>query len=370
MQHGRRARILYLIWSLDLGGAEQVVIDLARHIDRAQFEPVVCCLYDKGRSAPSVEKEGIPVIALGSKSDALLVPALFRLIRSWKIDLVHTHLFHANLWGRISAECAGVPVICSEHGMDTWRGPFHLTMDRCLARVSKRIIFVSKAVKQFYTERNPCLKGRGCVLYNGVEIEKFQAKGLGEEVRQSLGLRESHRVLGIVGRLVPEKSHVDFIEVIQSLSRELEDIVGLIVGEGELLSQLEQLVKRRGIEDRIMFLGYRSDMPRIYQAMDVFVTTSLREGFPLSVLEAMAAGIPIVATDVGGIPECIKDGEEGLLVPASDPMAAAQAVLKVLTDSALRDTLVANARRRVRASFSVQAMVKNHESLYREILTS
>jgi glycosyltransferase involved in cell wall biosynthesis len=372
-----RARILYLIWSLDLGGAEQVIIDLVRHIDRTQFQPAVCCLNEKGRLASSLEKEGIPVVALQHHARSLffsfdpsIVLALCRLVRKWKIDLIHTHLFSANLWGRIAAKCTGIPVVSSEHGVDAWRNPLHLTLDLVLTLVSKRVIFVSQALREFHARLNPFLKRRSCVIYNGIEFKKFEIDASPAEIRKTIGLDKSHTVLGIVGRVAREKAHVDFIHVVQRLTQEHAGVVGLIVGEGELLNELKKLVNKKGIQDHIVFLGYRNDLPRIYQAMDVFVMTSLSEGFPLAVLEAMAAGVPIVATNVGGIPECVKDGEDGRLVSPGDRSAMTQAISNILTDPVLALSLAANARKRVKEHFSLEAMVRNYESLYRYILAS
>ena len=365
-------RVMHLIWSLDLGGAEQVVMNLVSGLDRHFFEPVVCCLNDKGRYAFQVEQEGIRVIAMQKqpKFDPLLIPRLVRLIKREKIDLVHTHLFTSNLWGRIAALLAGVPVISTEHGMDVWRKRFHWTLDTWLARINRRVIFVSEGVKRFYSDRNPSINGKGRVLYNGIDVARFKKpKGTGLLLK-NWGIQGSPRVIGTVGRLVPEKSQVDFIEAIQVLREEGEEVIGLLIGEGELEANLRKRVREASLENQMIFAGFRKDIADLYSVMDVFVICSTREGFPVTVLEAMAAGVPIVATQVGGILESIRDNEEGLLVPPGDSMALAQAIARILKDPGLRERLVQNAKARVEKEFSLGKMVRNHEALYQEVLAS
>jgi len=368
----RRIRVLYLIWSLDLGGAEQVVVDLARRLSKQNFKPMICCLNDKGRLSPLVEKEGIKVFALHKKPkfDPFLISKLIDLIKREKVDLIHTHLFTANLWGRIAGKLCEVPVVSSEHGMDHWRRGFHWALDRMLTSVSKGMVFVSESAKRFYSEKNPSVNGKSRVIHNGIEIANFQNPYPKEEIRKSLGIAIGEQVIGIVGRLVPEKAHEDFIEAIQLLAQEKKNILGLIIGEGELSESLKKLVQQIGLEQHILFAGYRSDLVQLYHSMDVLVLSSLREGLPLTLLEGMAAGVPVVATDVGGIKEVIKDGEDGVLVPPNDPAALANAISRILDDSILRERVVSAAKEKVKNYFSVEKMVNDHELLYAEVLTS
>jgi glycosyltransferase involved in cell wall biosynthesis len=361
-----------LIWSLDLGGAERVVMDLAKGLSKKVFKPKVCCLNAKGRYATLLERHGIRVFALNKwpKFDPFLIPRLVRLIKRERIDLVHTHLFSANLWGRLAAKWAKVPVVSTEHGMDTWRKGFHLTLDSLLVPVSKRVIFVSEAVKAFYKSKNISFKGKGRDIYNGINTPDFEKKSDASSIRSGLGLKETEKVIGIIGRLVPEKAHGDFIRAIQLVSQKHPNAVGLIVGDGELLESLKKEVKKAGLENRIIFTGQRNDLPEIYRALDVFVLSSTREGFPLVVLEAMAARVPIVATAVGGVGELITDQETGLLVNSQNPEALAKAISNVLESSDLGERLAKNAYEKVKAQFSVEQMVKNHELLYREVLAS
>ncbi|MBI4387598.1 MAG: glycosyltransferase, partial [Candidatus Omnitrophica bacterium] len=231
-----RKRILYVIWSLDLGGAEQVVIHLASNLDPKKFEPMVCCLNTKGRYAASVEQKGIRVFELKKrpKLDLFLIPKLVRLIREEKIDLIHTHLFTANFWGRLVAFFSGVPVVSTEHNMDVWKKWFHFAIDRILARVNTRMIFVSESVMKFYEKRVSRFNGKAKVIYNGIDVERFQNSPhptLSPSGGEEKGEGAPH-VIGIVGRLVPQKGHLDFIEAIRILRLRKKNVVGLIVGDG------------------------------------------------------------------------------------------------------------------------------------------
>ncbi len=368
----RPVRVMHIIWSLDLGGAEQVVVNLVRNFNRERFEPIVCCLNEKGRYAEIVEKEGIPVFEMNKKPkfDLFLIPRLTKLIKRTEVDLIHTHLFTANLWGRIAAKLAGVPVVSSEHGMDTWRNWIDTSLDQWLSSFNKKIVCVSEGVKKFYSARNPSLNGKARIIHNGIEIDKFAPASNREDVRSQLGLSSRAHVVGIVGRLVPEKAHHDFIDAIKLLSTQDPQIHALIIGEGKLLKTLKSKVSKMCLEDRIHFLGNRDNLASLYQAMDVFVMSSLREGFPLTILEAMAAQVPIVATRVGGVSECIEHEKDGILVPASNPKKLAAAVLKVLTDEELKKRLIYHGDEKVRSQFSVEKMTQNHELLYEEILNS
>ncbi|HTL48437.1 MAG TPA: glycosyltransferase [Verrucomicrobiae bacterium] len=363
-------RVLHVIWALDLGGAEQVVLNLVRHLHRDRFEPVVCCLNGRGRFAGGLEEEGIKVIALhkAPRIDWGLVPKLTRLIRDEKIDLVHTHLFTAHLWGRMAAHRAHVPVLSTEHGMDVWRSGWHHLLDSFLVRTNSRMIYVSDKVRDFYVRRVNGAAAKAVVLHNGIDVPRFAAAGNRETMRRSLGVAPETQVLGIVGRLSPEKAHEDFLKLVQTLLGQGKNVTGLIVGDGALKAQLMEKSRLMGLDKNIIFTGLRKDIPELYAAMDVFVLCSHREGFPMTVLEAMAAGVPVVCTDVGGIKECLEDGKDGFLVPPGDLGALAAKIALLIDDKALREKIVARAREKVAANFSVEKMVADHEALYAAVL--
>lgn len=360
----KRFKVAYIIWSLDLGGAEQVVLHLAKSLNRDVFEPVVFCLNEKGRYAGGLETIGVRVIAFHKKPklDFLLLPRLVQVLKDEKIDLVHAHLFTAGLWGRLAARRAGIPAVVTEHNTDTWKKWFHFVLDRLLLSFTDRMIFVSRKVEEFYSRRLGSLKGKGRVIYNGIDIERFES---GKPGLSPLG---PSPILGAVGRLVPQKAHRDFVEMICLLRQKGRDVSGLIVGDGPLRRELGQHVKQLGLQGHISFSGFSKDIAACYREMDVFILPSLREGFPMALLEAMASGVPVVATAVGGVEECIRDRENGRLVPVNRPDLLADAAAEILTDETLRARLIKNARKTVTERFTVDEMVRGHEQIYKEVL--
>ena len=359
-----RTKILYVIWSLDLGGAEQVVMNLALNLNPEHFEPAVCCLNEKGRFASRLEEKGIRVFELRKKPsfDWQVIGKLVSLIRREKINLVHTHLFTANFWGRIAAGIARVPVISTEHNVDVWKKWPHFAADRILSKFNKKIVFVSHGVEKFYREKLPHLNGKSRILYNGIETKRFE---------YILGLPVSDlKTVGTAGRLVPQKAQIEFIKAISILIKRGKKIRGLIVGDGPLKVSLEESVQKYGMSEHIVFSGFSSEMENVYRTMDVFVLPSFREGFPMTILEAMAAGVPVVATRIGGVDECIDHGSDGFLIPTRDPHAIAEAVEAILENEHLRNEFVRKAHEKVNSRFSAQTMIHAHEILYDEVLKS
>ncbi len=367
----RRKRVLYVIWSLDLGGAEQVVLNLVQSIDPKRFEPQVLCLNGKGRYAEVLERRGIKISAMNKrpKFDPLLIPRMVRFIKKERIDLIHTHLFTSNLWGRIAAWLSGVPVIATEHNQDIWKKPFHFFIDRVLFNATGKIIFVSKMVEQFYQSHLPSLNGKACVIYNGIDTGKFSGTNQAPlDLKKKFGFNDGSKVLGMVGRLVPQKGHVYFLDALNMLRTKGYKVCGLITGDGPMRDELHTYAYDHGLRNFVAFSGFRNDMENVYRAMDIFVLSSEYEGFPLVVLEAMAANIPIVATPVGGVVECLRDNENSLLVPFAERKQLADALEKLLVNESLGIGLAKTALREVQTRFSVEEMARQTENVYEEVL--
>lgn len=363
----RRLSVLYVIWSLQMGGAERVVADLARSLDRRLFRPLVCCLNFKGRLAEVLEAEGVPVFALDKRPrlDLRVLVRLVRLMRRERVDVVHTHLWTSSFWGRMAGALARVPVVViTEHNLDTWRRFPHLLADRLLGRVTDDWVFVSPQVEAFYRARLALPADRGHVVHNGVDVAPFARRVDGAEVRARMGLSAAARVAGVVGRLEARKGHRFFLEAMRTVVERAPGTIGLIVGEGRekeaLLAQRDAL----GLGDAVRLVGYWPDLAEALAALDVFVLPSLMEGHPLAILEAMAAGKPVVATDVGGNAEAVQPGLTGLLVPPADPAALADAILTLLAEPERAKALGEAGRRSLDGRFSLQAAVKANEELY------
>jgi glycosyltransferase involved in cell wall biosynthesis len=362
-----RLSVLYVIWSLQMGGAERVVADLARHLDRRLFRPLVCCLNFKGRLAEALEAEGVPVFALDKrpKLDLRVLVRLVRLMRRERVDVVHTHLWTSAFWGRLAGALARVPVVViTEHNLDTWRRAPHLLADRLLGRVTDDWVFVSREVEAFYRARLALPAGRGHVVHNGVDVAPFTRRPDAAAVRARMGLPAAARVAGVVGRLEARKGHRFFLDAMRRVVDRAPGTIGLIVGEGRekeaLLAQRDAL----GLGDAVRLVGYWPDLAEAFAALDVFVLPSLMEGHPLAILEAMAAGKPVVATDVGGNGEAVQPDVTGLLVPPADPAALADAILSLLAEPERSLALGEAGRRSLDRRFSLEAAVRANEHLY------
>jgi len=364
-------RVMYVVWSLGLGGAEQVVIRLAAGLDRRRFQPVICCLDEPGPFAAQAQQQGIEVLALQKRGpfDVRVVPRLIRVMRQRQIQVVHTHLWGANLWGRFAARLAGVPaIIVTEHNVDAWKRWYHLVLDRLLASWATHLVAVSQQVRAFY-DSHGVGRHRWQVISNGIDAQALPAKGRGHAYHK-LGIRPDERVVGLIGRLVPAKAPQVFLEAFARAQRELPMLRGLIVGDGPLRAQLEEQVRQLGIAERVVFTGVRHDVPDLLVGMDALVFSSEREGLSMAMLEAMAVGVPVIATRVGGTPELIEDGVTGMQVPVGDSQAIADRVVELLCDPARAEAIRCAAHQHVERHFSLKAMIETHEALYEQTLAS
>jgi glycosyltransferase involved in cell wall biosynthesis len=362
-----RINVLYVIWSLQTGGAERVVADLARSLDRSRFRALVCCLNFKGRLAEELEREGIPVFALGKrpKLDPVLLVRLARLMRRERVDVVHTHLWTSSLWGRLAAVLAGVRVkVVTEHNLDTWRRGWHFLADRVLGRFTDHWIFVSREVEGFYRRHLALPEDRCLVVHNGIDLAPFRVPVDAGSVRERMGLSRQAWVAGVIGRLDERKGHRYFLEAIRCLAKREPGLHGVIVGEGREGAALALQRTALGLEERVRLVGYWPSLVEALAAIDLFVLPSLMEGHPLAVLEAMAAGKPVVATRVGGNPEAVEDGVTGLLVPPRDAEALAGAIGSLAHDPRRAARMGEEARGRLRQRFSLEAAVQANQEVY------
>ncbi len=362
-----RLNVLYVIWSLQMGGAERVVADLAHGLDRRLFRPLVCCLNFKGRLAEPLEAEGISVFALAKRPrfDPRVFIRLVRLIRRERVHVVHTHLWTSSLWGRLAAVWARVPVVVvTEHNLDIWRRALHLLADRLLARFTDDWIFVSREVETFYRTRLPIPESRAHVVHNGVDLAPFAHPHDQAAVRARMGLPAAARVVGVVGRLENRKGHRYFVEAMATVASRFPGAIGIIIGEGKEKGALVAQREALGLADTLHLVGYWPDLAEALCAIDVFVLPSLMEGHPLAVLEAMAAAKPVVATAVGGNVEAVEPGITGLLVPPAAPAPLAGAILELLLDPDRATKLGAAGRRSLERRFSLPSAVRANEEIY------
>jgi len=331
----------------------------------------VCATRSAGNYQPLLEEAGVTTFVQGRKSrwDLGQWLKLIRLMRRERVDVLHTHLFGSNTLGRLLGRLAGVPVIVAHEHWST-KASREIWVDRALYRLSDRILVPSAASKEMVIKAEGIPASRIDVVYNGVDTAIFGQKHERAEVRSELNIPADATVLGIVGRLSEEKGGVDIlIRAVARLSKTNPNLRLLVVGDGPLRSSLEALAVRSAPSGTFIFTGTRNDVAQLLSAMDLFVLPSLNEALPIVVLEAMAAGLPVIATRVGGVPEIVDHEKTGLLVQPGSEDALHSALDRLISDPDLRAQLAQAGRVRVAADFTIERMVKRIEALYEELLT-
>ncbi|MGH7857711.1 MAG: glycosyltransferase, partial [Candidatus Binatia bacterium] len=301
---------------------------------------------------------------------------LYELIRREKPSIVETHTGKAGLLGRVAARLAGVPVVVHTfhgHVLHSYYGPLRTLaarrMEAVLARWTDRLLVVSDRVGSELAGYGIGSHEQIRVIPLALDLEELtQAAALRGELRGELGIEPESFLIGIVGRLFPIKNHELFLEAAARVARAEPSARFIVVGDGPRRRELEQEAARLGIAGKTFFTGWRRDLPRIYGDLDVLVVSSKNEGTPVSAIEAMSAGVPVVATSVGGLPDLVAHGETGLLTRAGDPEELAGAILRLRRDPAMAERIRAVARSRVLDRFALSRLVQEMDELYRGLL--
>ena len=383
----RKIKILRVIARLNIGGPAIHVVLLSAGLDRRRFESILVSgsenpgegsMLDYALShgvQPAIIPEIVGEFSLGPREMRALV-RLYRLIRQERPQIVHTHTAKAGFVGRLAARLARVPVVVHTfhgHVLQGYYGPSKTQllrrMERGLACLTDRIVTVSEQVKRDLVTYGVAAADHIQVISLGLELDPFLDSGRYHGIfRREWQLTGTERLVGIVGRLFPIKNHHLFLEAAAVVAGKDPSARFVIVGDGTLRPALESYAEEMGIADRVIFTGWRRDLPNIYADLDVLAVTSNNEGTPVSAIEAMAAGCPVVATHVGGLPDLIQEGKTGYLVPPGDAPALATAWLRVLQQPEMARRMGETARRTARERFSAQRLVTDMEQLYLELL--
>jgi len=359
-----------IITWLPPGGIEQRLAALLPRLNQPPFRVTVVCLRERGLLADSLEQAGVPVVVFPMKSR--LEPAGLRALAQWmrdqQVDLVHSHMYRSNVPATIAARMAGVrAVLCQMHNINTWETWRQRWMDRLLMRWRTAMVAVSEEVKRDIVANLACDPERVHVLYNGIDLEKYSAAQRDPELAERLGVPKGSRVVVVLARLAQQKGHIRLLKALDLVRDELPPTHVLLVGEGKMRDAIQQEVIKRHLQEMVTFAGHRDDVPQVLALADLSVLASDREGFSNAIVESLAAGVPVVATDVGGNSEAIVNGESGLLVPHDDVHALARALKLLLTDDSLRERTSQAARRRAQR-FSLDQMLEETRRLYRRVL--
>jgi sugar transferase (PEP-CTERM/EpsH1 system associated) len=368
-----RRTVFHLITELDVGGAQLALLRLLAGLDRERFVPTVACLYNGDRAvAQRIRALGIPVTDLGMTArwrwDAF--GWLYRLLRHERPTILHAWMFHANLPGRVLGRLAGVPIIITSRRNENIGGAMRERFNRWTAHLDDRVVAVCELARQAEIERAGVALEHVVTIYNGVDVTQFPVASVQAtaQARRAIGMPVKVPLVGSLGRLHPQKGFSDLLTAFAQVRQRIPSVRLFVAGDGELRDDLEAQARSLGMAEAVTFAGVRADVPEILAALDVFVLPSLWEGMPNAVLEAMASGLPVVATAVGGTPEVVMDGVTGLLVPPQDPGALARAIERLLCDPGLRRTMGRAGRRRVEQHFDIRETVRQVEDLYETLL--
>jgi glycosyltransferase involved in cell wall biosynthesis len=347
-------------------GGEGQVLSLARGLARRGHDVLVICP-PRSELAEACARHHVPTraVAMRAEFDVGAMISVARALRGFRADIVHFHTARAHAIGLAAARLARTPVKVLSRRVDFPIGGNPFSRMKYKARVDA-VVAISEAVREVLLAGGMA-PGLITVIYSGVDLEQWDGKLEGRRFRAELGIPPSAPLVGVVGALAPHKAQSYFLRAAAELARTRPDVRYVIVGEGELEQELKELARSLGIERIVAFAGFRRNMRAVFAAIDVFVLSSVAEGLCTSIMDAMACGVPVVATRVGGVPEIIRDADCGILVPPADPSAMAAAIGRVLKDSSLRSRLVKGGRDRV-LDFSVEKTVEQTEQLYSKLL--
>lgn len=353
---------------LAIGGLQQVIVNLCRTIDRERFDISVLCLRHLGEFVPIVEKLGIEVVLLPQKQsgvDYLSFLKVAKLLREKKIDVIHTHNTQPLIDGTLGALLAGVKTIVhTDHSREFPDKRRYMFAEWLLSHFVYKMVGVSKPTSRDLVTYERISPRKVVTVLNGIDGSNFSVTVDKQKKRRELGITGEGPVIGLGVRLSEEKGVAYLLRAMPEIIKRYPDINLVIAGKGASEKDLKREAADLGIEKNTLFIGPRLDMPEVLKILDLYVLPSLREGLPTILLEAMAAGCPIVATDVGGNHMAITHGESGSLVESKNPGALAAEIVRVLGDEQLRNSYARRGLELFRSKFTAQEMTAQYEKLY------
>jgi glycosyltransferase involved in cell wall biosynthesis len=351
------------------GGAEQVVVELCNRLRNDGHQPVVVTL-KSGWLTERLSEIGVEFMVIENKKsyDIRFFMELVRIIRQKKIDLIHSHEFLMNTYGTAASMLTGCPIIVTIHGkgyyIDKWR---RRAVYRLVGRCAFRTVAVSEYLKKFLIEKIMLIPSNISVICNGVDVDRFFPcdEEKSNRLKHEIGLKGI--VIGAIGNLYPVKGHMHLIRAARLIVDEFDGANFVVIGKKtDYFNILQEEVKRLRLTDRFRFLGFRDDIPKLMQLIDIFVLPSSEETFSIATLEALAASKPVVATRCGGPEDIITDGKQGFLVPPSNPEKLAEKILELIRNPNLRRVLGEEGLKLVREKYTTEVMFDKYKRLYEE----
>lgn len=367
----RRKKVLHLITSLELGGAQSGLLLGLPRFENDEYEHILCSITDRMNMAEEFENVGVKTMSLQlhNKTDFMVVWRLRKLLKEVKPDVLHTYLLHGNLLGRVVGSLTGLPVIISSERTIGQARRWGRILTRLTNPLAQAVEVNSSAGKLSVIKDLGVPESKVRIIRSGFDLNSITCQNVETNIRNELGLNEDTRVILMAGRLRPVKG-IDY--GIRAFTKLVEDVPNahlIIAGDGEERENLEGLARSLSVHEKSTFLGVRSDLPGLLRESDAFLLPSLNEGFPRVAVEALAIGCPVVATNVGGTPEIVIDGQTGILVESKNSGQMADGLSNLLNDRALTRGLVESGKK-LAGEFAIERYVDSLNGLYTDLLDS
>lgn len=381
-----KIRVLHIITRMIKGGAQDDTLLTVTMLNKDRYETHLVTgpsLGPEGEIESKARSMGVDVTVIPELvreispiKDIIALYKLYRFIRKQRYDIVHTHSSKAGILGRIAAKLAGVKMIVHTPHGHIFYGYYgklltqlFIWIERFAAMLTDRITVLTHIEIKERCDFAVGRRSQFVIIHSGVDLKPFLNVNIDRlEKRKEFGLSGGDKVCISVGRLVPVKGHSYLISAMPKVLGTVPSAKLLLVGDGELRNELEEQTKREGVSKSVIFTGLRDDIPELLAMSDLFVLSSINEGMGKVLVEAMAVGLPVVATKVGGVPAVVVDGETGIIVPPKDPDAMARAIIRLLTDPDTSIKMGKAGRKRVYPDFSVETMIEKIENLYENLI--
>ena len=366
----QETRLLFLANTLQWGGAERTLMELASGLHGNGYRTKVLCFHGEGSATDGLNGQ-VPVEALGFPYHMRLrdLRRLRQAIARERPALVQCFHTGPNRWGPVAARMAGVKrTVLGLQNVFPGQTLRERAVDWLTFRMASCAVSCSEAVRRFHTGPKRLSAAKITTIHNGVDVDRFRPGGDRMHLRRELGLDEHHLLVGAVAHLTPQKGHRHLLEAARQVVQRLPETVFVLVGDGSLRPELEEMVNAWKLQENVRFLGVRRDIPELLGSLDLFVLPSVWEGLGVAVLEAMACELPVVASRVDGIVEMVVEGVTGLLAPPKDAEALHVALTTLLESPAERERMGLAGRERAVSRFSTKAMVERYRGIYEGLL--
>lgn len=366
----KKIKVMHFIASLEIGGAERMLLTLIKNSQDKNIEHVICTIYNKGALVEEAKNAGIKIVSLNLPCKYLYPIAYVRfafLVNKIKPDVINSFLLQENLIARIVGKLLlRKKVICGKRDTDTGKSEIKVFLDRLTLGFADLHISNSKAgMKELISYGLP--KEKVLHIPNGKDWSELESKLNKEQAKERIGLSSNDFVIGCVARLYKFKGQEYAISAMPYILKENKNAKLVLVGNGDMLNELQQLAKELDVENAVVFLGERKDVPDILKGFDLFVFPSLREGLPGALMEAMAAGLPVIATDIDGNKELVENQKNGILIKPKDRKEISEKVNMLINNPDLAQKLGIAAKEKMLKEYSVENMVVGFENIFLEI---